>query len=50
MIKLSFAAVCLAGALSVSAATAADTALLRYVAPFVGTTNFGTTKDRKSVV
>ena len=43
MIKLSFAAVCLAGALSVSAATAADTALLRYVAPFVGTTNFGTT-------
>jgi predicted alpha-1,2-mannosidase len=43
MIKLSFAAVCLAGALSVSAATAADTALLRYVDPFVGTTNFGTT-------
>lgn len=43
MIRQSLAAILLAGACSLNAATPAETTLLRYVNPFIGTTNFGTT-------
>ncbi len=34
---------CLAAALNVNGVERADTTVLRYVNPFIGTTNFGTT-------
>ncbi|MDE6765846.1 MAG: hypothetical protein K2J52_05980, partial [Duncaniella sp.] len=43
MTRQSLAAVFIAAASLISVAAPADTTLLRYVNPFVGTTNFGTT-------